>query len=377
MARPSARVTLPQQNHSGPRIPALHPAAPPDSSFSTPLGVNRSAGARIADSATGNTNNEFTGKYEDFMRLMKAANHEVMYREVSSTHAGSEVAVGGGQGEKQNLGFLRLPIKRRHSEAEQTQSFPPPSLCQPRTPTLPQVITELENATSSPSPVTAHSFEEMQALQSLQVMGSSRPQSIVCQPIPSIEQVVPTSITVATTTAPETATNSIPNTKKNARDRLFDALVAANLRVSGWTVDARGIPVPPVDNILWRRTISGPDDLERAESVRLFEILEACSHATQPDAPMTMTRGNIDRFFDAIFKNWDPESWDAEAARTIRPDFAASAETIAGKVCGVYISRYLDPLIHRAVGLQVDSYSFSRREDIFHQLSLWFLFLYC
>lgn len=132
--------------------------------------------------------------------------------------------------------------------------------------------------------------------------------------------------------------SSLPNAKKIARDRLFDAVVAANMRASGADVDAQGDPLPAADNILWRRSIFGPDDFERAEAVRLFEILEACSLATQPDTPLTTTRGNIDRFFDAIFKNWDPEGWDAGEAKTPKPDFTVSAEAVAGKVCGMCCS---------------------------------------
>lgn len=340
MAPTSDKLLAFHQLSSGPRIPALHPAAPPNSSFSTPLGGGSSGGSRNMHSPPGYANDALTDRYEDFMRLMRAVNRDAMNQEVSSPYAGGAFGAAGEarDTESQNHSLPRLPIKRRHSEVGETSSIFPPLLSQPQTPIVPQFPLGPQNTSPSPSQVTAHSVEEMQALEGLQALGSSHPETPVREALPSIEPVLPASITGATTATPVTVASSIPNAKKLARDNLFDAVVAANMRAGGSTVDARGNPLPPADNVLWRRTITGPDDLERAESVRLFEILEACSYATQPDTPMTTTRGNIDRFFDAIFKNWDPEAWDAEAARTARPDFIASAEAVVGKVCGTYSS---------------------------------------
>lgn len=268
------------------------------------------------------------------MRFMRAVNRDAMHHEVSSPQAaggGGEISSSSRGGENAGLGFLRLPAKRRHSEVD-TLLLPPQalsSLSQPQTPVVPQETTEPENRVSP-------RVTDMQAIDGLRALATSDADTRPSQPLPSIETPAPTCITVATCPSPAPTTKATSNPRKLARDRLFDAIVAASMRATGSTVDASGNPVPPADDMLWRRTITGPDDLERAESVRLFEILEACSYATQPETPVATTRGNIDRFFDAVFRNWDPEDWDAEAAKTARPDFSVSAETIAGKVCGKY-----------------------------------------
>lgn len=272
------------------------------------------------------------------MRFMRAVNRDAMHQEVSSPQAaggGGEVSSSSGGRENAGLGFLRLPVKRRHSEVDAT--LPPQkvsSFSHPQTPVLPQETTEPEQSASFPAQIEVPSITEMQAIDGLRALATSEADTPESQPIPSIETPAPTCITVATCPPPAPTTKATPNPKKLARDHLFDAIVAASMRANGSTVDRSGNPVPSADDMLWRRIITGPDDLERAESVRLFEILEACSYATQPETPVTTTRGNIDRFFDAVFRNWDPEDWDAEAAKTARPDFSVSAETIAGKVCG-------------------------------------------
>jgi hypothetical protein len=84
----------------------------------------------------------------------------------------------------------------------------------------------------------------------------------------------------------------------------------------------------------YRRSITSPDDLERAELVHCFQVLHACGRATQPDQPLSSTRKSIEGFLDAVFKSWTPEGWDAEGAKPML-EFTTEAEVVAGKICGM------------------------------------------
>ena len=80
--------------------------------------------------------------------------------------------------------------------------------------------------------------------------------------------------------------------------------------------------------------IAGPDDLDKAELRKCFEVLHACGRATDPNATLASTRRCIDRFLEAVFSDWTSDSQD----ELLKPelDFSVSAETVVGMICGEY-----------------------------------------
>ena len=163
-------------------------------------------------------------------------------------------------------------------------------------------------------------------------------------------------ITVSDTGSASTTTAT--NSKRNARSHLFDAVVAANMPPNADnTSNTSSSNLNSSDcNIVFRRSITSPDDLERAELVHCFEVLHACGRATQPDAPVSSTRKSIEGFLDAVFKNWTPENWEAEGAKP-KLEFTTEAEVVAGKICGMF------SLFHSAL-----SQSLKRTNFFFSQL---------
>lgn len=109
---------------------------------------------------------------------------------------------------------------------------------------------------------------------------------------------------------------------KRARDEFFDALVAGN---------------PSAKDIIITRTIEGPDDLEKPELLRCFDLLHACGRATQPDATLSTSRKSIEGFLEAIFNGWKPGGGTvASGEKMVKPelDIHVDAEVVAGNICG-------------------------------------------
>ncbi|KAG9497949.1 hypothetical protein J7337_010825 [Fusarium musae] len=52
------------------------------------------------------------------------------------------------------------------------------------------------------------------------------------------------------------------------------------------------------------RSITTPDDLDDTELKRCFDILHACSLATEFNATLSKTKDTMEDFLTAIFKNW-------------------------------------------------------------------------
>ena len=117
--------------------------------------------------------------------------------------------------------------------------------------------------------------------------------------------------------SPTTAMTSVC---KRARDEFFDALVARN---------SDAAPDAPLT-----RAISSPDDLEKAELLRCFDLLHACGRATQPDASLSTTRKSIEGFLEAIFNGWSAGGSTPEDLVKPVLDVNVDAEIPAGKVCG-------------------------------------------
>ncbi|KAF5625631.1 hypothetical protein F52700_8996 [Fusarium sp. NRRL 52700] len=63
------------------------------------------------------------------------------------------------------------------------------------------------------------------------------------------------------------------------------------------------------DHIFRRpRSITTPDDLDDSELKRCFDILHACSVATELNATLSKTKDTMEDFLTAIFKNWTGDS---------------------------------------------------------------------
>src|SRR5690606_6460328 len=121
--------------------------------------------------------------------------------------------------------------------------------------------------------------------------------------------------------APLSVTQGLNTGSKRARDEFFDALVAGN---------------PSAKDIIITRTIDGPDDLEKPELLRCFDLLHACGRATQPDATLSTTRKSIEGFLEAIFNGWNPRGGTAASGeKVVKPelDVHVDAEVVAGNIC--------------------------------------------
>ena len=111
---------------------------------------------------------------------------------------------------------------------------------------------------------------------------------------------------------------------KRARDEFFDSVVAGN---------------PNAKDILITRKITGPDDLEKPELLRCFDLLHACGRATQPDANLTTTRKSIEGFLEAIFNGFKAGGGTvAPEEKMVKPelDVQVDAEVVAGNICGEF-----------------------------------------
>lgn len=133
---------------------------------------------------------------------------------------------------------------------------------------------------------------------------------------------------------------SRPPPSKRTRDLLFDAYASVAFPSSSTSSSPSSLFAPG----FCCRPISSADDLERAELLRLFEILHACGRAAQPGNTRASTRGSIEGFLDAAFNGWAADgggsSGEGGTEVPARPvyDIVVEGEVVAGVICGMYPS---------------------------------------
>ncbi|KAF5706531.1 hypothetical protein FGLOB1_7429 [Fusarium globosum] len=103
-----------------------------------------------------------------------------------------------------------------------------------------------------------------------------------------------------------------PRSTAESRDRLFTSLELG-------------------DHILRSpRSITTPDDLDDSELKRCFDILHACSLATEFNATLSKTKDTMEDFLTAIFKNW---TGDAGVPDKPAMDFMVREYISVGNIC--------------------------------------------
>ncbi|KAF4434933.1 hypothetical protein FACUT_7593 [Fusarium acutatum] len=78
------------------------------------------------------------------------------------------------------------------------------------------------------------------------------------------------------------------------------------------------------------RSITTPDDLDDSELKRCFDILHACSVATEFNATLYKTKDTMEDFLMAIFKNWTGDAGEPDKPAM---DFVVREYISVGNIC--------------------------------------------
>ncbi|KAF5722964.1 hypothetical protein FMUND_2321 [Fusarium mundagurra] len=78
------------------------------------------------------------------------------------------------------------------------------------------------------------------------------------------------------------------------------------------------------------RSITTPDDLDDSELKRCFDILHACSLATEFNATLSKTKDTMEDFLTAIFKNWTGDAGEPDKPAM---DFVVREYISVGNIC--------------------------------------------
>ncbi|EGU83691.1 hypothetical protein FOXB_05800 [Fusarium oxysporum f. sp. conglutinans Fo5176] len=78
------------------------------------------------------------------------------------------------------------------------------------------------------------------------------------------------------------------------------------------------------------RSITTPDDLDDSELKRCFDILHACSLATEFNATLSNTKDTMEDFLTAIFKNWTGDAGEPDKPTM---DFVVREYISVGNIC--------------------------------------------
>ncbi|KAF5654786.1 hypothetical protein F25303_1130 [Fusarium sp. NRRL 25303] len=78
------------------------------------------------------------------------------------------------------------------------------------------------------------------------------------------------------------------------------------------------------------RSITTPDDLDYSELKRCFDILHACSVATEFNATLSKTKDTMEDFLTAIFKNWTGDAGEPDKPAM---DFVVREYISVGNIC--------------------------------------------
>ncbi|KAF5694153.1 hypothetical protein FDENT_1458 [Fusarium denticulatum] len=78
------------------------------------------------------------------------------------------------------------------------------------------------------------------------------------------------------------------------------------------------------------RSITTPDDLDDFQLKRCFDILHACSAATEFNATLSKTKDTMEYFLTAIFKNWTGDAGEPDKPAM---DFVVREYISVGNIC--------------------------------------------